>query len=433
MREEQGSIQDITNRKNLLLLVLLRWFAVVGQVGAIGFVAIWLGMALPIGWMGSVIAGLVALNLATLYRYRSGATITNTELLIELLADVAALTVQLYFSGGATNPFVSLFLLQAILGAVLLPPWSTWTVVAVTSGCFIWLMSSHYGGGLTISNSKSGSVHFLDLHVEGMFICFFLAAVLLVLFITRITQNLRDQDMRVAELRQQSAEEEHIVRMGLLASGAAHELGTPLATLSVVLSDWARMPIFHADAELLMDIDLMQAQLARCKTIVSSILRSSGEARGEDTGRSSLVAFIDGVVRDWEDSRAPSSLVYTNRLQTDAEIASDVLLKQIVFNVLDNAYESSPDHISVDVSEKWGVLTIAVRDTGQGFSPQMLAGLGKPYNSTKEQPGRGLGLFLVMNVLRKLGGEVLASNLLSGGACVELRLPIAALAVDHVG
>jgi len=431
MRERQATIHDITNRKNLLLLVLLRWLAVAGQVGAIIFVYAWLGIALPIAAMASVIAFLVILNLATLYRYRSGATVTNTELLIELLADVLALTVQLYLSGGATNPFVSLFLLQAILGAVLLQPWSTWTVVAATTGCFVWLMSTDHETGFYMPST--GHMPSQNLHVDGMFICFLLAAVLLVLFVTRITQNLRDQDMRLAALRQQSAEEGHIVRMGLLASGAAHELGTPLATLSVVLNDWARMPTFQADAELLMDIDLMQAQLARCKTIVSSILRSLGEARGEDTGRSGLVAFINGVMKDWQDSRAPASLVYTNRLKTDAEIASDLLLKQIIFNVLDNAYESSPDNVSVDVSQQRGILTIAVRDTGQGFSPQMLADLGKPYSSTKEQPGRGLGLFLVMNVLRKLGGEVAASNLASGGACVELRLPIAALAVDHAG
>ncbi len=262
------------------------------------------------------------------------------------------------------------------------------------------------------------------------FICFLIAAVLLVLFITRINRNVREQDLRLAELRQQSAEEEHIVRMGLLASGAAHELGTPLATLSVILNDWERMPALRADGELAAELVEMQTQLKRCKTIVSGILRSSGEERGENSERTSIVTFIDGVVDDWEESRNPSRFEYTNRLVDDFVIASDVLLQQILYNVLDNAFEASPAWVGIDITQSGEMLSIAVRDAGPGFAPDMLAEFGKPYRSTKQKPGSGLGLFLVVNVLRKLGGQATAINVPTGGAIVELRLPISALSVE---
>ncbi|MFP5390951.1 MAG: sensor histidine kinase, partial [Gammaproteobacteria bacterium] len=97
-------------------------------------------------------------------------------------------------------------------------------------------------------------------------ICFLLNAALLVTFITRISANLRAGDAEVANLRQVAAEKEHIVRMGLLASGAAHELGTPLATLSVILGDWKRMPQVQANPEMLEEIAEMQVQLKRCKS-----------------------------------------------------------------------------------------------------------------------------------------------------------------------
>ncbi|WP_299720147.1 ATP-binding protein [Tardiphaga sp.] len=423
-------IQETTNRKNLLLLVTLRWVAVIGQVGAIAIATFWLAIPLPIWQMAAIVAFLIVLNLVTLYRYGSGARITNAELFVELLLDVAALTVQLYLSGGATNPFVTLFLLQAVLGAVLLQPWSTWTIVAVTSGCFIWLTVSYNEIGFAMPSHGHAQTRIFDLHIYGMFICFLLAAVLLVLFVTRITRNLRDQDLRLAELRQQSAEEEHIVRMGLLASGAAHELGTPLATLSVILNDWERMPLFRADGEIATELAEMQAQLKRCKTIVSGILRLSGEERGEDSERASIVAFIETVVNEWEDHRGPAELEYTNRLDEDFLIASDALLKQILFNVLDNAFEASPAWVGIDVSRSGDLLVIAVRDAGPGFSVDMLAGFGKPYRSTKQQPGSGLGLFLVTNVLRKLGGHASARNISSGGAVVELSLPISALSIE---
>ncbi|CAN5225710.1 ATP-binding protein [soil metagenome] len=430
MTPPQPSIQEVTNSKNLLLLVTLRWMAIAGQIGAIAIATVWLEIPLPVWQMASVLVFLIALNGITLYRYSSGAIITNTELFLDLLLDVVTLTVQLYLSGGATNPFVSLFLLQAVLGAVLLQTWSTWTIVAVTSVCFIWLTVSYNEIGFSTPAAVEARSRLFKLHIDGMFVCFLLAAVLLVLFVTRINRNVRDQDLRLAGLRQQSAEEEHIVRMGLLASGAAHELGTPLATLSVILNDWQRMPALRADDEFALELVEMQAQLNRCKTIVSGILRSSGEERGENSERTSIVAFIDGVVDDWEDSRNPTRFEYTNRLATDFAIASDVLLQQILFNVLDNAFEASPAWVGIDISQDGAMLSFSVRDAGPGFAPDMLAEFGKPYRSTKQKPGSGLGLFLVVNVLRKLGGQATAVNVPTGGAIVELRIPIAALSVE---
>jgi two-component system sensor histidine kinase RegB len=252
------------------------------------------------------------------------------------------------------------------------------------------------------------------------------------LFITRINGNLREQDLRLAELRQQSAEEGHVVRLGLLASGAAHELGTPLSTISVILNDWRQMPSIQGQPDMVEDLAEIQAQLARCKDIVSGILRSSGEARGEGAARASLIAFFDDVIEDWERSRDPAVLAYDNRIESDVLIASDGLLKQVMFNILDNAYEASPTAIRVQVAQERDELSITVRDSGPGFPDTMLAQLGTPYLSTKGAPGHGLGLFLVMNVLRKLGGRLMISNLPEGGALVALSIPLAALSVDMV-
>ena len=426
----QTAIQDTTNRKNLLLLVYLRWFAVCGQIAAIALTSLWFRIGLPLGAMAGVLAFLAGLNLATIARSRIRIAVGDVELLVELLLDVLALTVQLYLSGGATNPFVSLFLLQAILGAVLLRIWASWTIVAIATGCYAGLIVSYRDIGLAMPMSDHAHPVFDNLHIYGMFVCFLLAAALLVLFVTRINGNLREQDLRLAELRQQSAEEGHIIRMGLLASGAAHELGTPLSTISVILNDWEHMPAVRSEPELAVELAEIQAQLERCKDIVSGILRSSGEERGEGAERAQLIAFCDGVIDAWEQSRDPPRLIYDNRLASDVVIAFDALLKQVMFNVLDNALEASSAEISVTVTQQQDTVSIAVRDSGPGFSAGMLADVGKPYQSTKGHPGRGLGLFLVVNVMRKLGGRLLASNLPGGGAVVELRIPLSALSVD---
>lgn len=423
------SIQETANKKNLLLLLILRWIAVCGQVAAIAVVHFGLGIALPITQMGCVILFLIGLNIVSLIFYRSRAAVTNTELFIELMLDVAALTVQLYLSGGATNPFVSLFLLQVILGAVLLRPWSTWIIVLVTSASYIWLTAFYEDIGFSMHPHEHARFDRFDLHIYGMFICFVLAAVLLVLFITRITRNLRDRDAQVAELARQSVEEEQIVRMGLLASGAAHELGTPLATLSVILNDWWRMPALRAEQGFVEELTEMQAALDRCKEIISRILVSSGEARGEDAERTTLAVFLEHVVETWRETRAPRQLDYINRVSPDEQIVSDAILKQILFNVFDNALEASPDWVQITTSRQGDQLLIEVRDKGPGFQPKILAEFGKPYQSTKNRPGSGLGLFLVVNVLRKLGGSVTATNDAGGGAAVRMRLPIASLSM----
>jgi len=109
---------------------------------------------------------------------------------------------------------------------------------------------------------------------------------------------------------------------------------------------------------------------------------------------------------------------------------SDSALKQILCNVLDNAHEASPLRMALSVSHDGDTLVLQVRDKGPGFAPEMLAQFGKPYQSSKGRPGGGLGLFLVVNVVRKLGGRVTAENAPEGGAIVTLYLPLAMLTIE---
>jgi two-component system sensor histidine kinase RegB len=383
----------------------------------------WFEIALPLTQLAIVIALLIGLNIVSLLRYRYRSIVSNTELFLALLLDVAALTIQLYFTGGAANPFVSLYLLQVTLAAVLLDAWSTWALVIITGGCFVWLTAFHRD----IFSWRAHGGDFAWLHIQGMFVCFVLSATLLVFFIARINRNLQARDAHLASLRQQSAEEDHIVRMGLLASGAAHELGTPLATLSVILNDWQHMPSLQGSPELSEEIAEMQLQVDRCKTIVSGILMSSGEARGEGTLRTTVNAFLDGLAAEWRASRSPQRFEYTNAFGQDEAIVSDTALKQVIFNLFDNALEASPNVVRVGVGRTDGDLVITVSDEGPGFSKKMLAEFGKPYRSSKGRPGGGLGLFLVVNVVRKLGGLVTAENAARRGAVVTLTLSLASL------
>ncbi|NBC36200.1 sensor histidine kinase [Novosphingobium sp. FSY-8] len=403
----------------MALLVQLRWLAVVGQLLAIAVVSSIPGVRLPLTQLLIVPFLLALVNLATLVLGRNRQGYSYLELLGALMIDVEALSWQLFFTGGITNPFIFLFLVQIVIGAVLLHPRWSWIVALAAAADVTFLTFNFRPLGLPPGSAES-------LLLMGHLACFLLIAALLVIFVVRMDANHRASDALLAALRQQAAEEHHIIRMGLLASGAAHELGTPMASMSVILGDWARHKAIKADADLADDVTVMQTELQRCKRIVSGILMSAGEIRGENPEVTTLRGFLRDIVADWQ-ARTSAPICLIDEFGPDVQIVSDPALRQVIGNVVDNALEVSPTGIEFSAQRRADALVLDVIDHGPGFSPEMIGGFGRPYMSTKGRDGGGLGLFLVVNVLRKLGGRVDVANLPEGGALVRLTIPLSAL------
>lgn len=402
--------------QNMRQLVQLRWIAVAGQTLAILLVHYGLGVPLPLAEMLGVAALLATVNLLvalTVPRHR----VRDGEVMLALLLDMGALTLQLYYSGGAANPFISLYLLQVVLGAILLPTALAALLVGATVLSYALLTVRNVPLALPIDLLVDAATLF----AIGGWIAFTMVAGLLVVFITRITRNLRARDAHVADLRQHAAEEDGIVRMGLLASGAAHELGTPLGTLSVILADWRRAPDIQRNPDLSAEVGEMQAEVQRCKSIVSDILHSAGQPRGEAMESVVAAAFLDAVAREWRPTHPQVALASDLTGADTVTIAADRALRQAIWNLLDNSAEVSPA-IRLTTETDGRELAIVVSDTGPGFPDGAIGLIGKPYPSTKGA-GHGLGLFLATNVARRLGGRLEARNLPAGGAEVRIVLP----------
>ncbi|MBL8278200.1 MAG: HAMP domain-containing histidine kinase [Pelomonas sp.] len=412
-------------RANLRQLIELRWLAVGGQLATVLVVHAGLSISLPWAEMLSLLGILVAFNLFSLWRNRLSQPVSQIELTVALLVDVGVLTGQLYLAGGSDNPFIYLYLLQVAVASVLLRPVYLLAVICSAVSGFVALMQWHRPLLLDPSSPTTLSPNYLG----GLLLCFLLNVGLLSIFIVRINRNLRQRDAELAELQQRAAEEVHIVRMGLLASGAAHELGTPLATLSVILGDWAHMAPFAAEPELREEIEEMQRQILRCKAIVTGILMSAGEMRGEAPGLTRLPSFVERLAADWRSARPQTALTLVSDELPEVDIISDTALQQVIGNLLDNAAEAAPGtpltlHASCPDED---TLMLSVLDRGPGFTAEMLEHFGEPYQSSKGQPGRGMGLFLSVNVARTLGGRLQAANRDEGGAEVSLTLPLASL------
>jgi two-component system sensor histidine kinase RegB len=405
--------------ENMRQLVQLRWIAVAGQLFTILTIQFGLGVELPLAAMFGVVGVLAVANLvvaALLSRRQIG----KSAILAALLFDVGALTAQLFLSGGAGNPFISLYLLQVVLGAILLEAWSVWVLVIATSLCYAgltaWSLPLVYPTGLV---SKIGT-----LYQWGAWTSFALNGLLLALFITRITRNLRARDENLANFRQQVAEEDGIMRMGLFASGAAHELSTPLSSLAVILNDWGHMSLFTANAGLAGELGEMQAELERCKAIVTDILQSAGEPRGEALESTLAEAYLEEVACTWREVRPLVQFESRYRNVDTVAVITSPALRQAIWSLLDNAVEAGASELLLLATRTSDELVITISDDGPGFSNAQLSSLGKPHQSSKGG-GHGLGLFLAASVSRRLGGRLEASNGPTRGAMVRLILPLA--------
>lgn len=410
-----NEVSQNTNRNNLLQLIYLRLIAIFGQVITIIIAYYFLKISLALSVMFAVLSLLVIVNCVSFYRYKLQKNISDKSLFIELLFDVFALTAQLYFSGGVSNPFISLFLLQVIIASVLLKTIYAWLVAIITILCYLWL-SFNYEELHAFHHHNSGD--FFNMHLHGMLISYVLASILLLIFVTKIIKNLKEGDQKINLLKQQSIEKEQVVRMGLLATGAAHELGTPLSTISVILNDWKAT---ITEKDMIEDIIIIESQLSRCKKILSEILSSSGKNRVENAKIAPIKQIFDDLIKEWKESRKPQNLIYNFNGLPSKQIILDNILSQAFFNIFDNALEESFEFVLIEVQATQNEIVIIVEDKGKGFDLDILKSIGKVNLTTKNSSG--LGLFLALNALDRVGGSLKVENL-TIGAKVSVKIPL---------
>ncbi len=228
-------------RNSLRQLVLLRAIAIAGQIITVAFVHGVLAIPLPLVPLALGIGFLALFNLATWLRLRLTRLVSDGELFAQILADVAVFSVLLYFAGGAANPFAGMYVLPLAIAAAALPRAYAWSVAAATGAGYLLLM--FFNTPLTQAGGEPiGS----GLFIAGAGINFAITAGLIAYFVVRITGALREHERLLARARESELNNERIVQLGAFAAGAAHELGTPLSTMAVVVKElqerWRKMP-----------------------------------------------------------------------------------------------------------------------------------------------------------------------------------------------
>ncbi|NBZ87744.1 ATP-binding protein [Stagnihabitans tardus] len=408
------------NRQNLALLVRLRWAAIGGQAVTILVAETVLGIVLPLVAMLAVILALILVNLAAGWRSRRPGEVTVRRLVAEVWADVLALALLLYLSGGAANPFLGLFVLQDIVALLILPVRAAAATFVLTLVAGVVLLG--FGEPLALPGWAEGVPGYGNPYLVASYLSFAISGGLTLWFMLGVRRNLARRDAQLAAARQQIDEETLLIRMGLMASTAAHDLGTPLTNLAVILDDWEDLGL-PEEEELSRQVNLMQEAVATCRETISGLLRQAGQARLEEGRGEDALAFVTEVARGWERRNRGCVISLEDKRTRASRLLADVLLARALVNLMDNAAEAGAGQITLTVSGHPARVVLVISDDGPGFPEALLAGGPVAGQSGNPEPGRGLGLILVQSVVRRLGGTVRFGRAEGGGARVEIDLP----------
>jgi len=405
---------------NLQRLIAYRHWVAAGQLAAV-LAASALGFSLPVWTLVMIIVAYTTINFFTAARLRRRTQpVGERELFLHLLTDTAVLAVLLYLSGGSTNPFVSLFLLPLTLAAAALPGAYTWIMAAVTVLCYSALMEWY------VPLPHQDGEHF-NLHIVGMWSGFVLSAILISYFAVKMSATLREREQALAQAREDALRDERLVALGTLSAGAAHELGTPLATIAVLAKDLQQE---CADSPAMAEpLRVLRGQIARCKEILAKMAVSAGQVRAEAGRSHALDHYLAELLAQWHSERPGVGLRQQWQGPRPApQIIADETLTQAITNILNNAADASEQE--VDVSGRWSEhkLYLEICDRGEGVSETVASHAGEPFFTTKAPgQGLGLGLFLAQSTIRRLGGSVYLVNRQEGGACARIVLPLTGL------
>lgn len=412
----------LTPTEMLFRLYRLRWCAVTAALLIIGVVHFVLKVDFAYHPLLGLVSALTAWNLLVGLRLRRNWATTELEGFAHLAIDTLALSALLYWGGGSTSPFVSLYLIPIAIAAAALPSLYAWGVTVIAVGVYSALLFTT----LPASHGNHGG---FAMHVFGMWVTFIIGGLLLMTFVAGMAAAVRQRDHSLARAREQMLRNEQVTALGALAAGAAHELSTPLSTMTMIVGELQeRNP---DDQNFNQDLATLQQQLTLCSHQIDHLLGAAEQARGEDVAPMQLSQWLAGVIDRWRLMRPEiQTKLSLPTLANDPQIILDDSVSQSMINLLNNAADASLENNSSRVSIAArcddSVVEISIQDEGKGISESERARAGRLRFSSKSD-GRGLGLILSHVNLERIGGEVSLDTRESGGTHTQIRLPLAAL------
>jgi two-component system sensor histidine kinase RegB len=402
-------------------LMRLRWLSVLGQTTAVVVVHYGLGFALPIYACLAVVALSACLNLAMRVRFRLTQRLEADRAAWLLAFDIAQLAVLLFLTGGLQNPFAFLFLGPVLISATALPPRMTLMLGSFAVFCASILFFVHYA----LPWDAEDPLELPALYMLGVWLSIMISMGFIGVYAWQITEEARLLANALAATELVLAREQHLSQLDGLAAAAAHELGTPLATITVIakelersISDNSR----HAD-----DVRLLREQAQRCREILAKITELP--ANEEPFDGIKLSSLIEEVVAPHRNFGIVINVTLPSDRTLEPSGARNPAIVYGLGNLVENAVDFARERVEVAATWDQEEVAITIRDDGPGFAPEVMIRLGEPYVTTRrhrfndedsEETGLGLGFFIAKTLLERSGATLTFSNHPTAGIGAEV-------------
>lgn len=404
-------------RRNMRLrtLIMLRWTAIVGQLATITMAERYFGMILPLGLCYMVVGASIIANLIATFVFPENKRLTELEALLTLLFDLSQLALLVIVTGGLTNPFALLLLAPVTIAASALRLRTT-VILGTTAIAFVTLAAFvhvplHLGNGTTLEIPP--------LFAFGFWLSIVVGILFLGLYARRVSTEIRAMGDALLATQMALAREQKLTDLGGVVAAAAHELGTPLATIKLVSTEL--LDELEDRPALLEDVRLIRAQADRCR----DILRGMGRAGKDDLQLRQ--APLEAVLREAAEPHASRGKVLHFDLSPAAGAGDRqpmLLRKPEIIHGLRNLVQNAVDFArgTVWIEAEWSETALLIRiiDDGEGYPPNVIGRIGDPFVRSRrseqdlsrrpEYEGMGLGLFIAKTLLERSGAELTFAN-----------------------
>jgi two-component system, sensor histidine kinase RegB len=393
-------------------LVRLRWLAVFGQFAAVLMVHFGLEYVVPIWACLAVIALAALLNVTLRVGFRQTQWLEPDRAGWLMAFDIAELAALLYLTGGLENPFSFLLLGPVLISATVLPPRMTLLIGTFAMLCATVLVFFHFD----LPWDTEGKLDFPEIYMVGVWLSILLAIGYIGVYTWQVAEEARQLSDALAATELVLAREQHLSQLDGLAAAAAHELGTPLSTITVVVREIERS--LDAKSPHTEDVKLLREQAQRCREILSKITELPS---GNPFDRMPLSALIEEAVAPHRNFGVSVGVTYPPDRSDEPAGARNPAIRYGLGNLIENAVDFA--HSRVEIFAQWSEdeVSIVISDDGPGFAPEVVDRIGAPY-VTHRRPGvrgpdddddafgLGLGFFIAKTLLERSGAKLSLIN-----------------------
>ncbi|MCO7224848.1 histidine kinase dimerization/phospho-acceptor domain-containing protein [Pleionea sp. CnH1-48] len=393
--------QNASSKQQLLRLIQVRFVYILGQLLVLAIAYQFFNFVVPTPPIALILLVEVFACTYSIYQLRKLSSVSELVFLMQLLFDLSAIGALLYFTGGATNAFVSLLLLPVTLGALICRALYAWAI-----GCYAILIYSILLIPLIPLDgmgSMEGHHHSMNLHYVGMWLTFLISTLLILYFVNKLSAALATKYKELASFKEQQLRNEQVIALGLLSANAAHQLATPLASIKMICEELSEQ---NSEDEL---IELMEQQVDRCQNILQRLKHKVNDPSPDDGQSIAISDFIELLKEQWLISYPDHQLAISNSMSPHTLVTSDASLLPAVINLLDNAARANKkaniNQTAMSINEQDNFVYLTFTNSASSVSNFVAEELGKrPLLST--EGGMGIGFLLANSSIERVRGEV---------------------------